>query len=240
MSCTVIEYKTKLITTVDTQLRLAPLPPNVRKPTVYTITTAAAAAIDDEEIAVAPTPVDLWPGDTLEFDKGLPTATIAQVASITATGSTTVAVAPLEGVIANGATAESIGSVYIAGVTDASPPSSPKIIPTSNYLSGAGAESAVTGTNRQLNMTFDRVESDPGGKLLLDILYIDELYDREIYAIYQRPNGERYEGAAIPTTGDQSGPVQDKATMTVNLQYQGCSFKFTHARNAAAIAWPTA
>ncbi len=232
-----VNYRTKLITTVNTNLRLVPLGKNNRSPVLYNITTTAAAVIDAESLTVTALPVALWPGDRLNF--GTPTVPIiATVADYVAIAATTIPTLPLAGPIPTAAVAKSRGSVYIAGVTDASPPSSPKTIDTTNYLSGTGAEMAITGTNRTLNIGFNRVEGDPGGKLLLDILYIDSLYDREVYAIYQRPNGEQYEGACIPTTGDQSGAVQDKATMTVNLQFQGSSFKFTHAPDAAAIVWP--
>lgn len=232
-----IEYASKVITTVNTRLRVVPLGANNRNPPNFTITTTAAAVVGATQLVVTALPVKLWPGDRLIFNPG-GTQAIVFVARPAEIAATTVFINDLPVALTTGAVATTKGSVYIAGVTDASPASAPKTIDTTNYLSGVGAEMAIVGTNRTLNLTFDRVEGDPGGQLFMDILYRDIYYDRECYAFYQRPSGELYEGACIATTGDQSGAVQDKATMTVNLQFQGSSFIFTPAPSAPAILWP--
>lgn len=237
-----IQYASKVITTVGTRLRLVPLAINNRNPPLYTITAAASALAGAESISVtAAASTKLWPGTALVFDKGGAGESTAYVASeVTVTSTATpVPVVPLALPIASAATASTLGSVYVAGVTDSSPTSSPKTVDTTNYLSGTGMEMAIVGTNRTLSMSFNQVEGDPGGKLLKDILYIDNFSDREIFAIYERPNGETYKGACIPTSGDQTGAVQDLAKMTVALQFQGASFTFNHAKNAPVIPWPT-
>jgi len=75
---------------------------------------------------------------------------------------------------------------------------------------------------------------------LLDILYDKNYLRREIYAELTTPEGQVYKGACIPTTGTQAGAVQAKRTLQVTLQWQGCSFKFTHGTDAAVIEWPGA
>ena len=234
MSCTSIEYANATLVTTGMQLRFNPLPFGVRIPTKYTITTTAAAIVGAETLAVTALPAKLWCGDVLVFNSG-GTATVARD---TAIAGTSLKVVPLTTPIATGATAQTTASVY-AAVTEASPNASPKIEDVTNSLSGTGYEGATVASNQQLSLTMDRVSGSPGNKLLLDILYKPEHLKREIYAGLVFPNGEKYQGACIPTTGSQSGAVQAKRTMQVNLQFQGCSFEFVQGTDAAVVDWPT-
>lgn len=181
-------------------------------------------------IPVVALPVDLWPGERLTF--GGVSVTVADRAPA---GSVDIEVITTTAALTASATATTNATLYIAGATDASPSSSPKLVDGSNFLSGAGNEQIITGTNRTLNFTFQNIEGDPGAEVLKNILYNDAIYNREIYAWLTRANGEQYRGACIPTTGDQSSPVQDLVTITANLQFQGASFAYTPATGAPTL-----
>jgi hypothetical protein len=217
------------------RLRFVPLALGNRKPPLFNVTMAAQGTIGAETITVASLPIKLWPGDILTFTSGAK-ATVADIALVAAT---TVKVVPLSAVIASGEIARTNGSCYVA-VTEASPTATPKVEDATNTLSGTASESVTTASNYQLNCTVNLTAGSPGDKLLLDILYDEKYLRREIYATLTTPEGQVYEGACIPTTGTQSGQVQMKRTLQVTLQWQGCSFGFTHGSDAAVIVWPDA
>ena len=185
----------------------------------------------DEYLSVEALPVPIFPGEELFFDpEGVNTkVTVATYAPL---GATVLECLPLPATIADGAIANTFATVAIAGATDASPSSAPKIVDATNFTDGAGYSGLTTGTNRTLNFTFQDIEGDPGASILKQMLYIDQNFDREIYAILKRNAGfkiqpEQYEGACIMTQGDQSSPVQDIVSLTANLQFQGGSFRYT-------------
>lgn len=222
-----VRYPTQLLTTVNQSVRIALPALNSRTPPSSTVTTTAAAVEGDEEIDVEATDIKLWAGERIRFG-----STIAILAESINVGATTLMVEPLPAAVASGATATVYGTLYIAGATDASPSSQPKTTDATNFNSGVGSEMAIVGTSRTLSFTFNRIIGDAGGDALMQILFNDDHYNREVYAFVERENGEIYEGAAICTTGSQQGPVQEKISMNVNLQFQGQSFKFTPAANS--------
>ncbi|MEO1521987.1 MAG: hypothetical protein AAFU78_14580 [Cyanobacteria bacterium J06633_2] len=314
----VLNYPVQKETSVDTELRFAPLPPGTRDPVTYTITaavagtsvtdvtvangndvqvgdttitinalsanipnrakiefnngvnvrlTAAASATDttltveavqavdrDQETGVAipaatvgaynagtldqntqylsvtALPVALWVGEVLNFG-----GTEVTVTDDVPAGASEIEILPLSAAITQGTTASTLATYYIAGATDASPSSNPKLVDATTFTSGAGNEQLITGTNRTLSFTFQDVVGDPGVEFMKQILYNDERFDREVYAILRRKTEQVYEGACIPTQGDQSSPVQDIVTITANLQFQGRSFRYTPNPNAPTV-----
>lgn len=185
----------------------------------------------DEYLSVQPLPTALFPGEELFFDAAGDNVKVT-VATYAPQGAVVLEVLPLPAAVDDGDTAATFATVAIAGATDASPTSQPKIVEATNFTSGAGYEGLTTGTNRTLNFTFQDIEGDPGASILKQVLYQDTNFDREIYAILKRNAGfkiqpEQYEGACIMTQGDQSSPVQDIVSITANLQFQGASFQYT-------------
>lgn len=185
----------------------------------------------DEYLSVEATPIALFPGEELFFDPSGANTKVT-VATYAPAGATVLECLPLPATIADGDTASTFATVAIAGATDASPTSQPKIVDATNFTDGAGYSGLTTGTNRTLNFTFQDIEGDPAASILKQMLYNDSNFDREIYAILKRNAGfkiqpEQYEGACIMTQGDQSSPVQDIVSITANLQFQGGSFLYT-------------
>ena len=184
--------------------------------------TPVANAIGNTLLSVSPTPTFLDSGEILTF--GTSKAVVVDQSPV---NSTLIQVAPLAAAVTPSSTATTKALLAVVGATDASPSSAPKTTDTTNYLSGAGMEMATIGTNRTLNVTFNEIEGDLGGIIIKQILFNDIHYNREIYAVVSRPNGEQYEGAAIVTQGDGQAPVQEKVTRTANMQFQGSSFIYT-------------
>lgn len=197
-------------------------------------------AANSEYLSVEATPVALYPGEELLFG-----GTKVTVATYAPLGTRVLEILPLSAALTAGTVATTYATAAIAGATDASPSSAPKIVDATNFTSGAGYEGLTTGTNRTLNFTFQSILGDPGSDILKQVLYQDRAFDREIYAILKRDAGDRvraetYEGACIMTQGDQSSAVQDIVTVTANLQFQGASFKYTPTDGAFNIFDPAA
>ena len=194
--------------------------------------TPPANALGNTQIFVAPTPTFLDAGTELSF--GSEKVVLTEQASV---GSKLLFVAsPLVAAITAATNASTKSLLAVVGATDATPASQPKTEDAMNYLSGSGMEKVTIGTDRTLKVSFNRIDGDMGGNLLMQLLYNDSasngtvdvsLYDREIYALITRPNGEIYEGAAILSSGDATAAVQAKIMQNANFQFQGDSFKFT-------------
>ncbi|MEO0824935.1 MAG: hypothetical protein AAFY20_09375 [Cyanobacteria bacterium J06639_14] len=174
-----------------------------------------------EFLSVVALPKDLHQGEILTF--GSVEVTVTDYAPV---GVSEIDILPLSEVLTPSTSAQTRASLFLAGITDASPSSNPKLVDATNFNSGAGNEQLVTGTNRTLNFAFQRTLNDPGADALMQILYDDRAFNREIHTSLIRASGELYEGACIPTTGDQQSPVQDKVMINCNLQFQGGSFKY--------------
>lgn len=193
--------------------------------------TPAANAIGNTMVFVSPTPTFLDAGEVLSI--GGTSVTLTDQAPI---GSRILFCRALTAAVTANATATTLGLVNLVGCTDASPSSAPKTIDTTNYLSGVGVEMATIGTNRTLNVTFNEIQGDLGGIIIKNILFNNAYYNSEIYAVVQRPNGEKYEGAAIVTSGDGQAPVQEKVTRSAAMQFQGSSFTYTPPTSDATTA----
>lgn len=193
--------------------------------------TPAANAIGNTIVFVSPTPVFLDAGEVLSFG-----GTSVTLTDPVPAGSRVLFCRALIAAVTANATASTLGLVNLVGCTDASPSSAPKTIDTTNYLSGVGVEMATIGTNRTLNVTFNEIQGDLGGIIIKNILFNNDHFNREVYAVVARPNGEKYEGAAIVTSGDGQAPVQEKVTRSAAMQFQGASFIYTPPTSDATIA----
>ena len=193
-----------------------------------TIGTVAASVLTagSTNLPVTALPTNLYPGEKLIFDVGGTPKTVV-VSDFAPAGAIAVECQPTAVTVVANNTASTYATLYIAGATDASPSSQPKVVDAANFLSGSGMEQVTTGTNRTVSFTFQRIIGDPGADLLMQMLYNDSYYNREIYATLKRPFGEEYAGAAIMTSGNQSSPVQDLITVQADLQFQGSSFVYT-------------
>jgi len=187
---------------------------------------ASALTASSTNIPVTALPTNLYPGEKLIFDAAGTPKTVV-VSDFAPAGAIAVECQPTTVLLVQNNTASTYATMYIAGATDASPSSQPKTVDGTNFLSGAGQEMITTGTNRTVSFTFQRIVGDPGADLLMQMLYNDTYYNREIYATLKRPFGEEYAGAAIMTSGNQSSPVQDLITVQADLQFQGQSFVYT-------------
>lgn len=187
---------------------------------------ASVLTVGSEYLPVTPIPTNIYPGEKLRFNSGGPAYTVT-VSDFAPAGAIQLQVQPTTVLAVEGHTASTLATMYIAGATDASPSSAPKTVDGTNFLSGAGSEMITTGTSRTLGFSFQRVKNDPGCDLLMQMLYNDQFYNREIYATLKRPFGEEYAGAAIMTSGNQSSPVQDLITVQADMQFQGDSFRYT-------------
>ena len=194
--------------------------------------------LGSEYISIEPLPTAIFPGDVLLFG-----TTPVTVATYAPQGAVVLETLPITAALADGDIAETFATAAIAGATDASPSSAPKIVEATSFTSGAGYEGLTTGTNRTLSFTFQNILGDPGSDILKQVLYQDNAFNREVYAILLRDAGDRqqaetYEGACIVTQGDQSSPVQDIISITANLQFQGASFRYTPTDGAFDIFDP--
>ena len=208
-------------------------------PGVYNHGTLGAGA---EYISIEQLPVQIFPGDELFFDPEGANVKVT-VATYAPAGATVLETLPIPAALTQGNAAITLATAAIAGATDASPSSAPKIVDATNFTSGAGYEALTTGVNRTLNFSFQDILGDPGSDILKSILYNDLAYNREIYAILKRDAGDRliaeqYEGACIATQGDQTSPVQEIISITANLQFQGASFRYTPTDGAFDIFNP--
>lgn len=225
-SGTALNFGAKAVTLIAdadkgaTSIRTTPVPTGGLATTDTASYTPTANALNNTEITVAATSTFIDAGEILSFG-----GTLVTITKSAAVGALNLFCRALSGAVTGSASTK--GLVALVGATDASPSSQPKTTDTSNYLSGVGDEMAIVGVSRTLNVTFNEIEGDLGGIIIKAMLFTDQYYDREIYAIVQRPNGEIYEGAAIVTQGQGQAPVREKVTRTANFQFEGASFIYT-------------
>ena len=209
----------------DTRILCNPLTAEIAAAATGSFATATLAnVIGGRLTAVEPTAIYLDAGEILSFG-----ATSVVLTDSAPAGSEILFCLPLAAALTAGVSAKTKALLTVVGATNATPVASPKTTDSTTYLSGTGVEMAIIGSNRTLNMSFNRVSGDYGGNLLMNILYKQEFFDREVWAEIVRPNGEKYEGAAVVTSGNQTAPVQEKITQEANMQFQGDSFVFTPA-----------
>lgn len=211
----------------DTTILCNPLTAQIAAAATGTFTATAIGlvnAVSSKLVAVEPTAVFLDAGEVLSFG-----AVKVILTDSAPAGSTLLFCVPLAAALTAALSATTRALLTVVGATNATPVSSPKTTDATTYLSGTGVEMVTVGTNRTLNLSFNRVVGDMGGNVLMQILYENSLFDREVWAEVVRPNGEKYEGACLVTSGNQTAPVQEKITQEANMQFQGDSFIFTPA-----------
>ena len=190
--------------------------------------TPDANGIGDSLLFVSPTPTFIDAGDILAFGSNKVVVTAGQPA-----GAQLFPCVPLTAAVTSGTTALTQGLLLLAGANDATPSSSPKTSDRTRYLSGSGAETQVVGANRTVSIAYMLMDDpdypDLGAEVIERVLYDDLYTSRQIYAYIRRANGETYEGMCVPTQGSSQAPVQEKITVTVAMQFQGCTFKRTAA-----------
>lgn len=174
-------------------------------------------------LPVAALPVLLDVGDKLTFG-----AQTLRVTGRSPAGAIQVRVSAIGTTITSGATATTKGLLAVAGVTSSPVPSpEPKVIETTNLLSGIGKEQQVTGVSHTMKVMLDLIQGNLGGDVITDILRDANKYNRELYFELLMTDGELHSGVAIPTAGSESGEIQDKRKMDITLQIQGLTYVFT-------------
>jgi hypothetical protein len=108
-----------------------------------------------------------------------------------------------------GDTATTKGLFTVYGCTSSPVPSpEPKVVDTTNLLSGIGMESKITAVKQTMTVNFNVVAGDLGGGLLVDILRNKQKYNREFYFEVSLDYNELHTGAAIVTAGPESGEIK--------------------------------
>ena len=204
-------------------------------PTEYTVTAAAAAAVDATSISVtADTEFVLRHGAKLVFSGGAtatvaiasnaasPPATSLRDAITVGTTATTVPVEILTTAIASAETAETYPMRILLGTTAVSPSQNLQSVDASDTLSGFGARSVVTAADRVLSVTGNKITNDRCFYEILDpYLNQDESIQGLLYVRAVLPNGDTYEGPARLSSA--SGDNQNRALRTYNMEvtFQG-------------------
>jgi hypothetical protein len=107
------------------------------------------------------------------------------------------------------------------------PSPEPKVVETTNLLSGIGKEQIITGVNQTMTVSFEQIAGDLGGNEILEILRDNSQYNRELYFEVSMPDGESHKGVAIVTAGPESGEIQDKRMVQATFQVQGATYVYT-------------
>lgn len=239
MSCSGVLYASGRLIANGARFRLLPLAKGQREAAAMTLTTAAAVAVGGDTITLASgLTKPVFAGDVLTFDKGLPgegTVTLADGADVAATE---LQIVPAVAVIASGATAQTIGSVYVAGVTALQISSQPNAIESQDLLSEGFTETTITGDTISFPITVERVSNCPGQGILADLAYNPKLKGREVFAQLIFEDGETYEGATIVTSTSQDANPNAIRTMQLTLNVQGCSFRFVHQTGFEPLEFP--
>lgn len=182
-----------------------------------------ALTVGSTMISVSALPTTIDVGDYLTFGSQR-----VRVTGRSPAGATQLRVSALTAIIPNATTATTKGLLAVAGITSSPVPSpEPKVIETTNLLSGIGKEQIITGVSQTMSVKLDLVAGNLGGEVLSNILRDSTKYNREVYFELNMPNGEKHEGVAIVTAGPETGEVQDKRMQDFTLQVQGLTYIFT-------------
>ncbi len=213
------------------------------------VVTSAAAASSATSLTIYPLNFDLATATQLNYDVGALTAnsTLLPVAALpvlldvgdrltfgsqtlrvtgrSPAGAIQLRVSAIVTTITSGATASTKGLLAVAGVTSSPVPSpEPKVIETTNLLSGIGKEQQVTGVSHTMKVMLDLIKGNLGGDVITDILRDKTKYKKEVYFELTMEDGELHYGVAIPTAGPESGELQDKRKMDITMQIQGLTY----------------
>lgn len=199
-------------------------------PLNFTILANTGLTLNPGSLAIGSTmlPVTALPalidvGTTLTFGGQTLTVTGRSPA-----GATQLRVSPLVSAVTSGATATTRALWAVVGCTSSPVPSpEPKVVDTTNLLSGIGMEKVITAINQTMTVNFNVINGDLGGGLIVQILRDKNKYNREMYFEVLMPDGELHSGVAIVTAGPESGEVQDLRKIQCTLQVQGATYTYT-------------
>ena len=244
MTCSKIAYPTAKIKANGTRFRLTPLPDGKRIITPLTLTTAAAIAVGQETITLSTALTKaLWAGDVINFKVGAgPDVpyTLADSAPIgSGTAGTPLKIVPAVTASATGAVGSTIGSIYVAGVTDVPINIAPVTSTGGDLLSGDFSETSITGTAYSIPLSINRIKNCPGQGVLLDMIYREDYLYREVFAEMIRPNGEYHAGAAVVSAAGETGAKDGDVVLSATLSFNGCSIEFRHGDGFTPAPWPT-
>lgn len=233
-----ILYPTQVVVTEGVKLDIGWLSLNSRTPQSYILTADAAAAINDEEIAVTSSIDNLLIQAGTKLTFGSQTVQVAIDAVVdSATATTLVLANPLTAAIAAADEAETKALLTVLGLTEGSPNAESQTVDKTNFLSGFGQEMVVTGLNRTVQCSGNTVIGCRAtDRILKQVSMNDEKARREIYAELNMPSGERFEGAAIVQSYNTTVGLRDIQKYSFQLVFQGLSFKHTPATVYTAVA----
>ncbi len=219
-----------------------------------TVVTSAAAASAATTITVFPLNFTLFTGSILAFSPGALTigSTLLPVAALPSEidvgtrlqfgaqrvvttgrapqGGTQLPVAPLTAAIVANTSATTRALFAVVGCMSSPIPSpEPKLVETTNLLSGIGKEQVIAGVSQTMTVSFEQISGDLGGEEILTILRDVTQFNRELFFEVTLPDGERHEGVALVTAGSESGEIQDKRMIQATLQVQGATYVYTPA-----------
>ncbi|MBW4580689.1 MAG: hypothetical protein KME42_14080 [Tildeniella nuda ZEHNDER 1965/U140] len=187
--------------------------------------------IGSRVIPVTALPALIDVGDTLLFN-----STIPQTLTVTGrspAGATQLRVNAITSALTAGNSASTKALYAVVGCTVSPVPSpTPKVVDTTNLLSGIGMEKVITAISQEMSVDFNIVRGDLGGGLLVEILRDKDKYNKEIYFQVTMDDGERHEGVAIITAGPETGSVQDLRKIQCKLQVQGQTYVYTKSTYA--------
>lgn len=205
-----------------TSLTVYPLNFDIAANTVFTYSPGALTQ-GSTLLSVSSLPVLIDTGTKLTFGGQTLTVTGRSPA-----GATQLRVSAIQTAITANTTATTRGLFTVAGLTSNPAPSpTPKLVETTNFLSGIGKEQVVAGIDATITANFNIIVGDLGGELILELLRDKTQYNREIFFEVEYEDGEKHEGAAIVTAGSEQGEVQDKRMIQATLQVQGNSYVYT-------------
>lgn len=187
--------------------------------------TPALLSIGSNLISVNALPTLIDVGTRLQFG-----AQTVRVTGRAPAGATQLRVAPLTAAITAGATAITQALLLVVGCMSSPIPSpEPKLVDTTNLLSGIGKEQVVTGVSQTMTVTYELVAGDLGGDEITAIVRDLTQFNRELFFEVRLPDGELHQGVAIVTAAPESGEVQDKRSVQATFQVQGQTYAFTPA-----------
>ena len=204
-----------------TTITVYPINFEIAANTAFTYDTGALT-IGSTMIAVSALPVVIDVGTILTFG-----AQSVIVTGRSPAGAVQLRVSALTTALVAGNSAATKGLYTVYGCTSSPVPSpEPKVVDTTNLLSGIGMEAKITAIKQTMAINFNVIAGDLGGGLLVDILRNKQKYNREFYFEVLLDYNELHTGAAIVTAGPESGEIQDLRKIAATAQVQGDSYSY--------------
>ncbi|MBE9178598.1 hypothetical protein IQ268_08505 [Oculatella sp. LEGE 06141] len=232
-----INYASAVVITEGTKLLVGKLATNSRVPAQYTLTTTTLANSGAVALSVTASGGNLQANDDLyiaagsSLTFGAVSVIVRDDAIVDQTTPTTLnLLAPTSANIASGATTSTRALLPLLGLTEASPSAETTTVDVTNFLSGFGQESVVTGINRNFQCSGNRIQGDRAMDKIVAPLILDDSQARnEIYFELLLPSGEKFEGAGKVMNLNFSAALRDIVKYTFQLQGQGLSYVYTPA-----------